>query len=106
MKLTLKYTLISFLFMIFLNPTVNSSLPDFTSLAERYSSSVVNVSVVRKQKERENQSGQMRQSPPGSPFDFFNDERFRDFFLEINPKRERLKEQLVQALLFQMMDIL
>ena len=105
MKLTLKYTLISFLFMIFLNPTVNSSLPDFTSLAEKYSSSVVNVSVVRKQKEIESQSGQMRQSPPGSPFDFF---MMKDsgIFLEINPKRERLKEQLVQALLFQMMDIL
>ena len=38
----------------------------------------MNVSVVRKQKETK--SGGMRQSPPGSPFDFFNDERFRDFF--------------------------
>ena len=38
----------------------------------------MNVSVVRKQKETK--SGEMRQSPPGSPFDFFNDERFRDFF--------------------------
>ena len=86
-KLTLKYIAISFLSVIFLNPLANSSLPDFTSLAEEYSSSVVNVSVVRKQKEKENQSGQMRQSPPGSPFDFFNDERFRDFFRNQPQKR-------------------
>ena len=86
-KLTLNYIAISFLSVIFLNPIANSSLPDFTSLAEEYSSSVVNVSVVRKQKEKENQSGQMRQSPPGSPFDFFNDERFRDFFRNQPQKR-------------------
>ena len=86
-KLTLKYIAISVLSVIFLNPFANSSLPDFTSLAEEYSSSVVNVSVVRKQKEKENQSGQMRQSPPGSPFDFFNDERFRDFFRNQPQKR-------------------
>jgi serine protease Do len=86
-KLTLKYIVISFLSVIFLNPSVNSSLPDFTSLAEEYSSSVVNVSVVRKQKEKESQSEQMRQSPPGSPFDFFNDERFRDFFRNQPQKR-------------------
>ena len=86
-KLTLKYIAISFLSVIFLNPLANSSLPDFTFLAEEYSSSVVNVSVVRKQKEKENQSGQMRQSPPGSPFDFFNDERFRDFFRNQPQKR-------------------
>ena len=86
-KLTLKYIVISFFSVIFLSPSVNSSLPDFTSLAEEYSSSVVNVSVVRKQKEKEGQSGQMRQSPPGSPFDFFNDERFRDFFRNQPQKR-------------------
>jgi len=86
-KLTLKYLAISFFSLIFLNLPVSSSLPDFTSLAEEYSSSVVNVSVVRKQKERENQSGQMRQGPPGSPFDFFNDERFRDFFRNQPQKR-------------------
>ena len=88
MKLTLKYIVLSFLSVTFLNPYVNSSLPDFTSLAEEYSSSVVNVSVVRKQKEKESQSGQMRQSPPASPFDFFNDERFRDFFRNQPQKRK------------------
>ena len=88
MKLTLKYIVLSFLSVTFLNPYVNSSLPDFTSLAEEYSSSVVNVSVVRKQKDKESQSGQMRQSPPASPFDFFNDERFRDFFRNQPQKRK------------------
>ena len=87
MKLTLKNLIISFIAVIFLNTSVNSSLPDFTTLAEEYSSSVVNVSVERKQKERENQSSQMRQNPPGSPFDFFNDERFRDFFRNQPQKR-------------------
>ena len=53
MKLTLKNLIISFIAVIFLNTSVNSSLPDFTTLAEEYSSSVVNVSVERKQKERE-----------------------------------------------------
>ena len=81
MKLTLKNLIISFIAVIFLNTSVNSSLPDFTTLAEEYSSSVVNVSVERKQKERENQSSQMRQNPPGSPFDFFNDERLGILFL-------------------------
>ena len=75
-----KNFIISFFALVFLNTSVNSSLPDFTILAEEYSSSVVNVSVERKQKEKENQSGQMRQNPQGSPFDFFNDERFREFF--------------------------
>ena len=78
LKITFKYFLLSFFAVFLINTSVNSSLPDFTILAEEYSSSVVNVSVVRKQKE--NKSGEMRQSPPGSPFDFFNDERFRDFF--------------------------
>ena len=78
LKITFKYFLLSFFAIFLINTSVNSSLPDFTILAEEYSSSVVNVSVVRKQKE--NKSGEMRQSPPGSPFDFFNDERFRDFF--------------------------
>ena len=78
LKITFKYFLLSFFAVFLINTSVNSSLPDFTLLAEEYSSSVVNVSVVRKQKE--NKSGEMRQSPPGSPFDFFNDERFRDFF--------------------------
>ena len=78
LKITFKYFLLSFFAVFLINTSVNSSLPDFTVLAEEYSSSVVNVSVVRKQKE--NKSGEMRQSPPGSPFDFFNDERFRDFF--------------------------
>ena len=78
LKITFKYFLLSFFAIFLINTSVNSSLPDFTILAEEYSSSVVNVSVVRKQKETK--SGEMRQSPPGSPFDFFNDERFRDFF--------------------------
>ena len=78
LKITFKYFLLSFFAVFLINTSVNSSLPDFTILAEEYSSSVVNVSVVRKQKE--SKSGEMRQSPPGSPFDFFNDERFRDFF--------------------------
>ena len=78
LKITFKYFLLSFFAVFLINTSVNSSLPDFTILAEEYSSSVVNVSVVRKQKETK--SGEMRQSPPGSPFDFFNDERFRDFF--------------------------
>jgi hypothetical protein len=44
------------LFSVFLiiNTPAISSLPDFTTLAEDYSSSVVNVSVVRKQKEKDN----------------------------------------------------
>ena len=78
LKITFKYFLLSFFAVFLINTSVNSSLPDFTILAEEYSSSVVNVSVVRKQKE--NKSGEMRQSRPGSPFVFFNDERFRDFF--------------------------
>ena len=59
-KLILKNFIISFFALVFLNTSVNSSLPDFTILAEEYSSSVVNVSVERKQKEKENQSDQMR----------------------------------------------
>ena len=86
-KLTLKNFILPFFALVFLNTSVNSSLPDFTILAEEYSSSVVNVSVERKQKEKENQSGQMRQNPPGSPFDFFNDERFREFFRNQPQKR-------------------
>lgn len=78
LKIAFKYFLLSFFAVFLINTSANSSLPDFTILAEEYSSSVVNVSVVRKQKV--NKSGEMRQSPPGSPFDFFNDERFRDFF--------------------------
>jgi serine protease Do len=76
------------LFSVFLiiNTPAISSLPDFTTLAEDYSSSVVNVSVVRKQKEKDN-SKKMRQTPPGSPFDFFNDERFRDYFRNQPQKR-------------------
>ena len=64
LKITFKYFLLSFFAIFLINTSVNSSLPDFTILAEEYSSSVVNVSVVRKQKE--NKSGEMRQSPPGS----------------------------------------
>ena len=52
-KLILKNFIISFFALVFLNTSVNSSLPDFTILAEEYSSSVVNVSVERKQKEKE-----------------------------------------------------
>ncbi|GIS06849.1 MAG: hypothetical protein CM15mP109_16050 [Candidatus Dadabacteria bacterium] len=53
----------------FLNTSVNSSLPVFTILPEEYSSSVVNVSVERKQKERKSIRSNA-QNPPGSPFDF------------------------------------
>ena len=104
-KLTLKNFILPFFALVFLNTSVNSSLPDFTILAEEYSSSVVNVSVERKQKEKENQSGQMRQNPPGSPFDFFNDERFREFFRN-QPQKEFPKELLGQVLLSQGMGTL
>jgi hypothetical protein len=64
------FIVIFFNVFVFSNIPALSSLPDFTILAEEYSSSVVNVSVVRKQKEKES-SGKMRQNSPGSPFDFF-----------------------------------
>ena len=72
LKIAFKYFLLSFFAVFLINTSANSSLPDFTILAEEYSSSVVNVSVVRKQKV--NKSEEMRQSPPGSPFDFFNEQ--------------------------------
>ena len=84
----LKSIIVTILFNVFIFSSVPalSSLPDFTILAEEYSSSVVNVSVVRKQKEKEN-SGKMRQNSPGSPFDFFNDERFKEYFRNQPQKR-------------------
>ena len=53
------FIVILFNVFVFSNIPALSSLPDFTILAEEYSSSVVNVSVVRKQKEKES-SGKMR----------------------------------------------
>ena len=84
----LKSIIVTILFNVFIFSSVPalSSLPDFTILAEEYSSSVVNVSVVRKQKEKEN-SSKMRQNSPGSPFDFFNDERFKEYFRNQPQKR-------------------
>jgi serine protease Do len=81
-----KVLAIVFNVVLFLNTPAISSLPDFTILAEEYSSSVVNVSVVRKQKEKET-SNKMRQIPPSSPFDYFNDERLKDFFRNQPQKR-------------------
>ena len=51
----LKSIIVTILFNVFIFSSVPalSSLPDFTILAEEYSSSVVNVSVVRKQKEKD-----------------------------------------------------
>jgi serine protease Do len=84
----LKSIIVTILFNVFIFSSVPalSSLPDFTILAEEYSSSVVNVSVVKKQKEKDN-SRKMRQNSPGSPFDYFNDERFREFFRNQPQKR-------------------
>lgn len=86
-----KYKLIvySTIFSVFFLSNANSvSLPDFTELAEKYAPSVVNILSEKKVEEKETDD---KEDYPGgrSPFPFFDDERFRDFFDRRQPPRDR-----------------